>query len=321
MLQALTGVFRSRYQSWLDRRIPKARSLTLDQSRIFILPSSVGLAFTGLLILLLLVAINYQNNMVFALVFLLASTFFVTILHTFANLSGLSVTVLGSQPAFVGETVRFDVKVARTRSAPNYDIILSFPESDTVNISLIEQSEMTVHLWLPARQRGLLRPPRLLLKTYYPLGLLRCWTWLALDIEALVYPKPIEASWRSEADVDGEEGEQHLVHGAGSDDFYAFRNYQSGDPLKHVSWKTYAKGQELMTKQFQPYQDQQVWLNWDEFSGGTEQRLSAICFWVLRMARTGSDYGLRLPTKVLEPDSGESHRDRALAALALFRAE
>src|SRR5690606_27975345 len=68
----LAGWFQgARWQRWLARRIPRARAVTLDQRRIFIFPTPAGLAFLGLLALLLLVAINYQNNLAFALVFFL----------------------------------------------------------------------------------------------------------------------------------------------------------------------------------------------------------------------------------------------------------
>lgn len=320
MLQAVSALFRSRARVWLDRRIPRARSLTLDQNRIFIFPSPAGFGFVGLLAILLLVAINYQNNMVFTLVFLLASAFVVTILHTFANLSGLSITVLASHPAFVGDPVRFDVKLARDRAVPNYDITLSWAESEKVSVSLIRQSEAIIYLRLPARRRGLLQPPRLLVESFYPLGLLRCWTLVALDMEALVYPRPTETEWTARSNAGAAEGEAHLLQGSGSDDFYAFKGYQPGDALKHVSWKHFARGQGLMTKQFVPFQSQQIWLDWDDFSGDTEARLSALCYWTLVLAQSGSEYGVRLPQSVVEPDSGEAHRDRALAELALFGA-
>ena len=42
---------------------------------------------------MLITAINYQNNMSFALTFLLATLFVVGVLHTYANLSGLTILV------------------------------------------------------------------------------------------------------------------------------------------------------------------------------------------------------------------------------------
>ena len=55
---------RQRWQRWLDRRIPPSSSVTLDQRRIFIFPSATGFFFFLCLLVMLLAAINYQNNIV-----------------------------------------------------------------------------------------------------------------------------------------------------------------------------------------------------------------------------------------------------------------
>lgn len=269
-----------------------------------------------LLAVILLAAINYQNNMVFALVFLLASVFVVTILHTYANLSGLSITAVNAFPAFAGEPARFDIKVSRSNQRSYYDIGLSWPESEVCTVSLDTQQQITISLHLPAVRRGLLTPPRLLVETFFPLGLVRSWTWLALNIDAVIYPQPVARELRVADGLAGDEGEANTV--AGSDDFYAFKNYQPGDLLKHIAWKSFAKGQDLQTKQFASFRDQQFWLDWACFNGDTETRLSAICFWVLKLEKRGEDYGVRLPGISIDPGQGQAHRDRVLKELALF---
>ena len=316
MLQALDGKFRRRFQQFMDKRLPAARSITLNQQRIFIFPSRAGLAFLVTLGVILLVAINYQTNMVFAMTFLMLSAFVVTILHTFANFSGLSITAVKAYPTFAGSTARFDIKVSRQNDKHYYDIALQWPQSEVSTVSLDDVGAVTVSLHLPAQKRGLLVPPRLLVETYYPLGLLRCWTWLALDIEAVVYPKPVPSDWQTAYTGDTEDGEAAIS--AGSDDFYAFKNYQPGDPLKHIAWKPFAKGQPLQTKQFAAYREQRYWLDWQAFSGDKEARLSAMCYWALQLEKKHDEYGVRLPGIEIAPDSGELHRDHVLRALALF---
>src|SRR5690606_18853430 len=88
---------------WLLRRIPPASSVRLDQRRIFIMPTRVGLAFAAALLLMLLTAINYQNSLAYGLTFLLGALFLVTILHTWRNLAGLLLHAGGTTAAFVGE--------------------------------------------------------------------------------------------------------------------------------------------------------------------------------------------------------------------------
>ena len=76
--------------------------LSLNHRRIFILPTKRGLGFALLMLLLLLIAFVYNNNLVYMLTFLLASIFFITILHTYKSLSGLIVQKGRSKAVFAG---------------------------------------------------------------------------------------------------------------------------------------------------------------------------------------------------------------------------
>lgn len=62
-----------RWQRWLNRRIPPASSVELNQRRVFILPTRQGGAFGLALLVMLLAAINYQNSLAYGLTFLLLS--------------------------------------------------------------------------------------------------------------------------------------------------------------------------------------------------------------------------------------------------------
>jgi len=96
---------------WLLRRIPPASSVRLNQRRIFIMPTAVGLAFLVALLLMLLTAINYQNSLAYGLTFQLGSLYLVTILHTWRNLAGLVLQAGGSTAAFVGEQALLRVRL------------------------------------------------------------------------------------------------------------------------------------------------------------------------------------------------------------------
>lgn len=309
--------WQKRFDSWLTRRIPSARSVTLDQRRIFIFPSLAGLCFLAVLAVMLIAAINYQNNMAFALVFFLFSVFIVAILHTFSNLSGLCIEALRGHSTFAGEVAEFDIQLRRTRERPYHAIELSWPNEATARLSLIDTQVATVKLFHHSRRRGWLRPGRLMVETFYPLGLLRAWTWIDLDISALVYPRPIVGPRPVGGEGDADFGTRILKKG--SDDFYGFRTYRSGDNLRHVMWRAYAKGQPLQTKQFAETQVQSHWLNYDACEGEREYRLGVLCYWVLELEKRGEVFGLQLPDAALAPDSGVEQRERALRMLALFQ--
>jgi len=311
---------RRRFQQWVNRRIPPAREVTLDQRRIFIFPSKVGLFFGICLLVMLMTAINFQSNLSYALTFLLATLFIVAILHTYANLSGLTIRAVRAQAAFSGQQSQFDLSITRGRKRDHFALHMKWPGSTEALVSIVEEDTVSVGLHMAVVGRGWYSPGRMLLESTYPLGLLRCWTWVDLDIRAMVYPRPLSWPDLSGASSDAPDGAAELVKG--DDDFFGFRNYQKGDSLRHVNWKALAKGQGMQTRQYTAYAERTVWLDWEMFQGlGVEQRLSYMCYWVLEFDADQEEYGLRLPGYTLEPGHGERHKEAALKALALYGLE
>jgi uncharacterized protein (DUF58 family) len=308
---------RSRFRQWVNRRIPPARVVTLDQKRIFIFPSRVGFFFGLCLLLMLMTAINYQNNMSYALTFLLATLFIIAVLHTFANLSGLTIRALRARPAFPGQQSEFGVQIERGKQRDHFGLHIKWPDSSEALVNLVDEDIIQVQLHTSVGQRGWYSPGRMLLESTYPLGLLRCWTWIDLDLHALVYPAPLVCEELPGLASDKPDGASIPV--SGSDDFYGFRAYRRGDSLRQIHWKGLAKGQGVQSKQYAAYADRSVWLDWEMFPGlGTEQRLSHLCYWALQSDDCAEEYGLRLPGVLIEPGMGEAHRDQVLKELALY---
>ncbi|MGQ9424705.1 DUF58 domain-containing protein [Gilvimarinus sp. F26214L] len=318
-MNALTPARRLRAQlrAWADSRQPASGEHCLGRRSLYIFPSRAGLGFLVLNLTLWLVGTNYENNLVLGLAFLMVALFVVTILHTFANLSGISVRRLGGSPAISGEKSEVRLLVRRSGSRPRDNVVLRWAGSEPVVLSLFEQDEETVSVFVPTAGRGWFNPGRLVVETRYPLGLLRCWTRLNMDCQILVYPRPVPAGPLPLAESLRDEGEQSSSRG--HDEFAGYRDYQAGDSLRDVAWKHYARGMGLHTKDSSAYLDRRLWLDWDYLGGmDREARLSRLCYWVLEADRGNVEYGLRLPGESLPPGRGSTHRDQALQMLALF---
>jgi uncharacterized protein (DUF58 family) len=311
-----------RFGRWLDRRIPPAPAITLSQRNIFIFPSATGFAFGGLLALLVLAAINYQASLVYAVAFLLGSLFLVTILYTFRNLSGLRLEFVSGRPGFAGEEIEFALRVARPAprgiggSRAREGIQLGFPAGIPRWVDLHAQEADLMRLYVPAERRGYLHPGRLLVETYYPLGLLRAWTWVDLDARALVYPRP----WFGAA-PDAERGrrdEGELIDPQGSEDFVDIKAYRPGDPVRHIMWRSFARGDELVVKRYASFVEPHLWLDLERVPGDTEERLSRLTGLALQASRMGREFGLRLGATEVKPGLGQAHLERVLRELALY---
>ncbi len=317
----LLSRLRRRFRAWVNSRIPPARTVTLNQKRIFIFPNRVGLFYGLCLLVMLLAAINFQSNLSYALTFLLTTLFIIAVLHTYSNLSALTIRAVHARPAFPGQQTEFEIQLERSRRKEHLGLYLKWPGSNARTVSLSDEDQLRVQLHAPVgKERGWYSPGRLLIESSYPLGLLRCWSWIDLDLHALVYPRPLPSAELPGLAAEHPDGASIPVEG--SDDFYGFRDYREGDSLRQIYWKGLARGQSVQVKQYAAYADRSVWLDWEMFPGlGTEQRLSHLCYWVLEFDRLGDEYGLRLPGVNIPPDCGERHREQVLRALALHGLE
>ncbi len=306
------------FHRWAKKRRPHGRSIQLNQKRIFIFPGRTGWAFLAICILLLLIGINYENNLIHAIAFLMISLFVLSILHTYSNLSGITVTAVRSHSCFAGEQAEFELRLNAVGKRERENIQLAFEGCSTQTVDEVTQTPTTVRLYHPAPRRGLLKPGGLMLETYYPLGLLRAWSWLELDTDVVVYPAPVSSD--TPLASSSVQGDGRLKGLDGGEDFSGLEQYQAGMPLRHIAWKNYARGQGLHSKTYAATHDERIWLEWESLAGvGTEARLSRICAWVLELEKTGEYYGLRMPGIEIEPDRGEQHRNKLLKRLALYR--
>lgn len=318
MNNTLRRFFQQRFQRWINQRIPSANEHLLDHRRIFIFPSRQGLVFLLLLALMLSAAINYENNLAFALTFWLTGIFTISILHTFANLSGISIQALHASDVFAGDRARFTFLLRRNNSRERYAIRIGWPNENSIELSLRDSDEQIIELFFTTTRRGWAKPGRLLLETCYPLGLLRAWTWLEFDIAALVYPQPIQ-NQRHPVQSDNEnEGEgKPLAHG--QNDFDGLRDYQPGDSLRRVFWPSVARDQLPQVKMWIDHATDSRTYSWQDYPQlNSEQRLSALCFDVLTASSRHEIYSLQLPTIILPAGADFDQRQRALRALALF---
>ncbi len=312
----------NRYQQWIERRLPPLKKVRLDNRKLFIFPTRVGFFYFVLLILLWLIATNFENNLVFGFTFLLASIFVIGVFHTFLNLSGLQIEGGKATPGFAGDTAEFEYLLSQTGKRSRYSIEFSHPGVDPIVESLVGREIKAVYLSVPVTKRGWFQAQRITVRSVYPLGLLKAWTYLQFDTAALVYPKAIDAPLPPQATAglgDKPPPQNYMAHNSGSEDFVGLEKYRLGESLRHIAWKQYAREQGLQTKHYADAIDDELWLDWGALSGmDKEARLSRLCAWALRLSETSQTYGLRLPGLELAPGTGRAHRDTVLRELALF---
>jgi len=297
---------------------PVSGPVELTQRRVFILPTQRGVGMVFTILLLLLVAFIYSNNLVYLLGFLLTSIFFVTILHTFKALAGLVMQAGFAQPVFAGEAAAFAVTVTNPGNQPRLGLSATLETKQ--HFSLAADESRTLMLYGVTRKRGWQTIGTVTLATCYPLGSFRAWSALRFDSKVLVYPKPSAFPLPFPVSEGQQPSGQLHTGRSGRDDFEGIRSYQAGDTLRQIHWKAYAKGQGLFSKQYSTDADStEMWLDYGNAPGAdVEERLSQLCRWIIDAENAGLRYGLLIPGRKIAPDSGMRHYAACLEALALF---
>lgn len=296
---------------------PEQEPVILHRRRIYILPTAYGGLFVILLAMMLIGSINYNNSLGFALTFLMASVSLISMLHAHRNLSGLQVRSATTESVFSGQVIRFPVVLTNPHANDKLSIRLSAKNFSPVYVTVPAASTVTTQLQCDADKRGRKTLGRIKISCEYPLGLFVAWSWIHLDAQAIVYPRPEENAPPADFEQDGSDQQQNRQRG--HDDFSGLRHYQVGDSLNRIAWKQSARGTGLHTKDFTGSGGLTRWLDWHAAeTTSLEQRLSRLCQWVLQCEASGNDYGLRLPGFTQAPGHGHKHRHICLTALALF---
>jgi uncharacterized protein (DUF58 family) len=177
---------------------------------------------------LMLIAFVYNNNLAYMLAFLLASVFFITILHTYKSLAGLTVQEGQAHPVFAGEAVGFGVHIDNPTSIESQHVQVKMKATE--HFSLKARSKALRNLYELTEKHGWHQAGTITIFSTYPLGLFRVWSPIRFNTKALVYPKP--ATQEIPFPETGVTKSQQGRFKKGGDEFYGLQSYQAGDPGK-----------------------------------------------------------------------------------------
>ena len=320
------------------------RVFELNRRRIYIMPTRHGIAFAISVAVMLVGSVNYANSLGYLLTFLLASVGLVSLLHTYRNLAGLSIRMSDPQPVFAGNGLAIPLAIDNRKGAERIAVSITHPAAISArpsrkkwriqwrraraplvaqSVSIHPQSLQAHAITVQAEQRGVFALTEVVVASRFPLGLFRAWSrlharHLPAPVRCYVYPRlqgnpHLPSSGAEDPRSDGRAGKGH-------DDFAGLRDYQRGDPPKHIHWKAVARGQGLPVKEFAGDGNTVVNLSWadTEHLADPEARLSQLACWIVEAQSQGLFFGLTLPDHALPVGSGAAHGRRALNALAEF---
>lgn len=311
MLRRIVQLAERRLPALTRLRASEPLPIELTRRRVYILPTTFGVGFAALLLVMLTGALNYANNAALLLTCVLGAGSAGSMLVAFRTLDGLTLRGIRAGHAVAGDPIELILEFTAHRARESVQVDFA---GSTSACAVPGATELRVSL--PTTRRGWLALPRLRVWSTWPLGLFRAWSWLHPEQAVLVWPRA-EASGPSPHQPDA--GESRLATRPG-EELAALRDYRPGDALRHIAWKASAHHLDLMVKEFDHPQPRETWrLDWDALRAlDREARIARLARWVGEAEADGNRYSLRLPGGAIEVGSGAAHYARCMSALAVL---
>lgn len=351
---SLSNYFKNRLLKWLDKRVPAAHEHHLNLNSIFILPSGFGWSFIILSLCLFLLGTNYQNNLMLLLSYLCLSIMLLTLFYTHQNFARLALKSIPPESFHCNLDGEIHLQVIPNKHTPSRACngVLSVKWLNVVRAAdthtqqtidgdtseFLEQSfsfalnkhsgsnknqrqSFRVPLQIP--KRGLFTLGRMTIACDFPLGLYKCWTHLDFNQQVIVYAKPHEGpiTINRIANTDESKSVSELSDPTSSEDFYALKDYEVGQPLNRISWKHVAKNGNWVSKSFTSVQSDSYLLSMPS-NEDLETAVSALTQAVLSLTKAGSwvsaerVFGVQYKGLNIAPNHGTKHMHECLSALA-----
>lgn len=314
----------STFRRWISERLPKLLPggerdhlpVVLHRKRIYILPTRHGVFFAALLLVMLLGALNYNNNLALLLTYLLSGLLLMATFHTYRNLAGLEIASCSANPVFAGSDATVKLVLKNSQARWRCMVRVHLVETDYA-ITVAPEDQVNLVMKQGTATRGWQSVSRIRLYSIFPLGFFCAWSWLDDAAAVLVYPRPEPGS----PPLPRSQKAEHGAIAGESDELKGFRPYRPGDPMRLIGWKALARTDQLWSKEFEGREVGQLWFDFNELNElDLESRLSRLARWIQDAEAQKLSYGLILPDQTLAPAKGEHHYHRCLRALALFNA-
>lgn len=293
---------------------PEVLPIRLDRRRIYVLPTRFGLMFSAVLLVMMLGALNYNNNPALLLTCLLGAAAYQSIFQAFRTLNHLQLRALRADPCHAGDNLQIHFHFQAGGRA-RHSLRLDIGEQHAI-FDLRDAGDESIDIQLRTSKRGCYRIGRFRASSEYPFGLFHVWSWLNPQFVALIYPR-LETNPPPLPQIDAHP--QHANTRRRGDELAALREYRPGDPLRNIAWKASARHDSLLVKEFESLAGQQVLLDFTALRGlDREARISRLASWVCVAESAQANYAMNLPGQRIACGHGSDHRTACLRALALL---
>lgn len=284
-----------------------------------------GARFILLLAIVGFAAYNNQNNLLYLMASVGLASVLMCALFGWASLRGLVFVSAETPDAYADVPFREKLllgSTARALGAFGVDV-----ENGSDVIAFLKPgSRGASHVERVYRRRGRYRGEPLPLATRFPFGFFRLRRRLEAPRDILVFPRirPIDRTLLNASHGSSLPRAQRRGQG---DEFFRLREYVPGDHVHHIHWKTSAKLNDMMVREFGKDEEERVCLGFspvfanEEDASEFEHLVSAAASLAAHLAKAGVRFRFVSDNIDLPPSSSRAHVREVLSYLAEVQPE
>lgn len=287
-------------------------------------PTRLGAGLLAVCLLLWIMAVNYQVNVAYVLVFWLLSVCLAAWVMAWYQLLGLRISALSEEEHFAGVPINITL-YARAQGRRRRWLWLKLGQHDVERGAdwqpwVLPKTGEASRIWtLPPQPRGYLVVPLLPCVSTAPFGVMLAQSLWQYNGNAVIYPAPLAHSLPQGRPDEADKSRHRRTQSSG-DDLAYLQEHRPGASLQHIAWKQYAKTGQLLDKHFDDHVSnvRQDWISYRDYPPYTakEQLAGMLCYRVLQAEQHHHAYTLELPQQVISPGVGQ--RTQCLTALGLL---
>lgn len=224
-------------RSWVVHQLRKRK-------RVYIIPTKMGGYLVGLIFLLFLMSVGYNNNLLLIFTLILFTLNLIWVLQTHFHLSRLKLKSFRIENGHAGTKTSF--KVSWQKDFVDDELQGELQTQNETFAVKVKQKGAILSGEVVLPYRGVFHWRYLKIATERPFGLYKVWIYFPLTEQSLAYPPLLKNLPFPETNDLTQEGEKTSAQ-IGPHGFEVLSLYMQGES-RRISWKHYARSGELLVK-------------------------------------------------------------------------
>jgi uncharacterized protein (DUF58 family) len=264
------------------------------KSSVYIVPTTFGFIYTGILFTIFLIGLTYTNNMTLIIAFWMLAVFLIQMLKTHREIKDFSLDSISLPPSHAKESQNFVINQQTEHQ-------LSFEIS-------YKKEYVKIARFYNLSARGIHNFSKIKVTSYGALSMFRSWRYIDTNLQVTIYPEKVAQGNVLDESIDHHEDKD--------EEFFEHLKYTPNLSAKRINWKIFAKTDTLYWKKFEGSEEDDECIDIDALAGDLETKLikaTALCYFYLK---NSASWSLKYDNNESSKGSSKKHLVECLEFMA-----